>query len=97
MTVWFVSRHPGALEWVRRNSTPFDRHVAHLDPNDVKAGDKVIGSLPVNLAAEVCTRGAEYWHLSLQLAPQDRGRELSASELLDYSATLEQFEIRRCL
>jgi CRISPR-associated protein Csx16 len=97
VTVWFVSRHPGALEWMQRNGMPFDRHVAHLDPNEVKAGDKVIGSLPVNLAADICARGAEYWHLSLRLDSADRGRELSADELQDYSATLECFEIRRCL
>ena len=50
--IWFVSRHPGALDWARRSGIAFDRHVAHLDTGKIGAGDTVIGSLPVNLAAE---------------------------------------------
>ncbi len=95
MTIWFVSRHPGALAWARQNGIAFDRHVAHLDTIRISAGDKVIGSLPVNLAAEVCARGAEYWNLSLRVAEQDRGRELSAEELQAYNATMEHYEIRK--
>lgn len=95
MTVWFVSRHPGALEWMQRSGPPFDRHVPHLDPLDVQAGDTVIGSLPVNLAAEVCVRGARYTNLSLRLVASARGRELSAAELDAFDATLETFVIRK--
>jgi CRISPR-associated protein Csx16 len=95
MTTWFISRHPGALNWMQRSGIGFDRHVAHIDLQQIDAGDKVIGSLPVNLAAEVCARGAEYWHLSLQLTPGDRGRELSAEELTRFGAVLERFEIGR--
>lgn len=95
MTTWFVSRHPGALDWMQRQGIGFDQHVAHIEAERIAAGDKVIGSLPVNLAAEVCARGAEYWHLSLQLASNDRGRELSADELQCYGASLERFEVRK--
>ena len=95
MTIWFVSRHPGALAWARQNGIAFDRHVAHLNTRKIAAGDTVIGSLPVNLAAEVCTRGAAYGNLSLRVAEQDRGRELSAEELQSYNATMEHYEIRK--
>lgn len=95
--IWFVSRHPGALDWARKSGVAFDCHVAHLDTQKVGAGDTVIGSLPVNLAAEVCACGAEYWNLSLRVAEHDRGRELSAEELQGYNATMEHYEIRRCL
>ena len=44
---WFVSRHPGALEWIKRQRHPFDLHVTHLDPALIAPGDRVIGSLPV--------------------------------------------------
>lgn len=93
MTTWFVSRHPGALEWMSQHGPRFDRHVAHLDPSDVQAGDCVIGTLPVQLAAQVCARGATYWHLSVHMPSAARGRELSACELSDLGATLEQFQI----
>lgn len=95
MTIWFVSRHPGAVDWARRQGIAYDRHIAHLAVEDIASGDIVIGSLPVNLAAEVCVRGAEYWNLSLRLASQDRGRELTAEQLLSYNATIERYEIRK--
>lgn len=95
MTIWFVSRHPGALEWVGRQGVTYDRHVTHLDFQEIQPGDTIIGSLPVNLAAEVCERGASYWNLSLHLAATDRGRELSADDLASYGATLERYDIRR--
>lgn len=95
MTTFLVTRHPGALEWARGQGIAFDRHVVHLDPEEISAGDKVIGSLPVNLAAEVCARGAEYWNLSLRLERGDRGRELSTEDLARCGATLEHYTVRR--
>ena len=94
MTIWFVSRHPGALEWICRQDVVFDCHVSHLAMEEVRAGDTVIGSLPVNLAAEVCARGAVYRHLSLQLAAHDRGRELSEDDLVRYGATLTTYLVK---
>ena len=93
MTTWFVSRHPGALQWMKQHGPAFDRHVPHLDPAQVQPGDCVIGTLPVDLAAQVCTRGAAYWHLTLALPADARGRELSAQELLSLGATLQPFNI----
>ena len=58
-----------------------DRHCVHLDPAQIEAGDTVIGSLPVHLAAAVCERGARYLNLSLDLPAHARGRELSPEEL----------------
>lgn len=95
MTIWLVSRHPGVRQWIEHNGTVFDRHVPHFNPADVQPGDTVIGTLPVNLAAEVCARGASYWNLSLQLPATARGRELSADELNEFQATLERFDIRK--
>ncbi len=95
MTTWFVSRHPGALEWMRQHGPAFDRHVPHLELTDVQSGDLVIGTLPVHLAAQVCGRGADYWHLVLNMQEGARGRELSAAELADLGATLTPFEIRQ--
>lgn len=97
MTIWFVSRHPGALHWMQARGPAFDRHVAHLDIAEVRTGDTVIGTLPVNLAAEVCARGARYFNLSLQMAASDRGRELSADELERCQAELQEFFIQQCL
>jgi len=95
MTTFFVSRHPGALDWARRRGIAFDRHETHLDLAQIGQGDTVIGSLPVNIAAAVCAKGAKYKHLSLALRAEDRGRELSAEDLENYEATLTEYEIRK--
>ena len=85
---WFVSRHPGAIEWAQRQNLVIDRWVDHLDPAEVQAGDRVIGTLPVNLAADICKRGARYFHLSLQVPAEWRGRELSSDDLQQLTAQI---------
>jgi len=93
MTTWFITRHPGAIEWAARQGIPVDRLIAHLDTAQVHPGDTVIGTLPVNLAAGVCARGARFFNLSLNLPPEARGQELSADDLERYSARLEEYSI----
>jgi len=95
MTTWLVTRHPGAVEWATRQQLVIERHVEHLDPIDIQPGDTVIGILPVNLAAEVCARGARYINLSLDLPPDARGRELTADELDRYKARLEEYTVEK--
>lgn len=95
MTTYFVSRHPGAVGWAARKGVAVDRLVAHLDTTEVQAGDVVIGTLPVNLAAEVCRRGGRYLHLSLELPLEMRGRELSADDLERYGARLEAYAVEK--
>jgi CRISPR-associated protein Csx16 len=91
---WFVSRHPGALQWMRMQGVDYDCHVAHLNLEHVIAGDTVYGSLPVHLAAEVCARGAAYYHLQLDMPASARGRELCAEELCAMKARLSPFTIQ---
>ena len=93
MTTWLVTRHEGALHWMRAHGPSFDRHVPHLDPAQVAPGDRVLGTLPVHLAAQVCARRAEYWHLMLELPEDARGRELGAQELTALGARLQRFFI----
>ena len=93
MTTWFVSRHPGALEWMRRQGVAVDRMVPHLEPRDVDNGDTVIGTLPVNRVAELQDRGARYIHLVLELPPDWRGRELSADDMENIGARLCEYRV----
>ena len=94
-TTWFVSRHPGAIEWAKGQNLAIDRWVAHLDPANVAAGDTVIGSLPVNLAAVVCKRGARYLHLSIVVPAEWRGRELATAEMKAISVELKAFHVAK--
>lgn len=73
-----------------------DRQAAHLDLDlaQVQAGDWVLGSLPVNMAAAVRARGAQYLHLSLALPAHARGRELTDDELDAYGAHLQAYAVQ---
>ena len=93
VTAWFVSRHPGAIEWAARQGLAVDRFVRHLDPVQVQIGDTVMGSLPVHLAAAVCERGARYLHLAVELPPDRRGKELTADQLDQFGARLAQCQV----
>lgn len=95
MTTYFISRHPGARDWAAQEGIPVDRVIDHLDPSLLQAGDTLIGSLPVNLVAEVCARGCRYLHLSLDLPAALRGRELSAEEMRACGARIEAYQARR--
>ena len=94
MTTWFVSRHPGANVWAQEQGLQIDRWVSHLDATQIQPGDTVIGTLPVHLAAAVCSQGARFLNVSLDLPVQWRGRELSADELRQCKARLECFDVR---
>jgi CRISPR-associated protein Csx16 len=91
---FFLSRHPGAVEWARRQGLVVDQWLAHLEVAQVQPGDTVIGTLPIHLAAQVCARGGRYLHLSLDVPPQWRGRELTADELEAAGARLEGYDVR---
>ncbi|BDI03599.1 CRISPR-associated protein Csx16 [Sphaerotilus microaerophilus] len=91
MATFFLSRHPGAVEWARRQGLAVDQWLAHLEVAQVQPGDTVIGTLPIHLAAQVCARGGRYLHLSLDLPVELRGRELTADELERAGARLEEF------
>jgi putative CRISPR-associated protein (TIGR02620 family) len=32
MTTFFISRHPGALEWMQVQGIQYDEHLEYLDP-----------------------------------------------------------------
>lgn len=95
MTTYFISRHPGAVQWAREQGVPVDKQLAHLDIGDIHTGDIVIGSLPVNLVAQLNRKGARYLHLSLNLSPEWRGLELSVEQMRQCQARLEEFRVER--
>ena len=95
MTTYLVSRHRGAIEWIEQQGLNVDQIISHLEPETIQAGDIVIGTLPIQLAAQVCTRGARYLHLEIDLPFEKRGQELSAKDLVFYKAKLTEFTVKR--
>jgi len=95
MTTYFVTRHPGARDWAEQEGIAVDELVDHLEVERIRSGDTVIGSLPVNLAAEVCARGGHYLHLTLELPAELRGKELTAADMRRLGARAEEFRVER--
>ena len=101
MSVYFVSRHEGAHQWLRAQidggqMPPAEViHVEHLDLARVQEGDTVLGTLPIALAANVRERGARFVNLDLTVPPELRGRELSAAEMGVCGATLTEYEVSK--
>ncbi|MFC0322777.1 CRISPR-associated protein Csx16 [Gallibacterium melopsittaci] len=94
MTTWFISRHQGAIDWIKQQNIQIDRFEAHLDVAQIQAGDTVIGTLPVHLAAQVCEKEAKFIFLAVNVSEQQRGAELSAGELNQQGCQLIPFHIQ---
>ncbi len=90
MTTYFITRHQGALDWARAQGIGADP-LDHLDPTTIARGDTVIGTLPVHIIAEICTRGGRYLHLVMDVPPEARGKELTAAEMTRFGARLEEY------
>ncbi len=95
MTTWFVTRHAGAKQWAQSQGVNVDRLVDHLVMDEVQSGDQVLGSLPVNLVAELNKKGARYFHLTLMLSEELRGKEISAELMQQLGARLEEFFVTK--
>ncbi len=94
MPSYFVTRHRGAVDWAREKGIEAQL-VEHLDTAIIKTGDKVLGTLPVSIAAQVCEQGGRYFHLTLNAPENRRGDELSARDMEMFGAELEEFIVRR--
>jgi CRISPR-associated protein Csx16 len=87
-----VTRHPGALDWLRKHHPELGEAevVSHASPEQIQ-GARVIGVLPVNLAA-VC---GEYWHLAMEVPPEARGKELSREDMERFGCDIEKFVVTK--
>lgn len=99
MTIYLVSRHPGAIVWLKQHLPPRQSAsdcivVEHLDAHTLGPGDVVAGVIPLAWAAEACARGARVWALDVRLAAHQRGRELEAEELVSSGARLVAYDVR---
>jgi CRISPR-associated protein Csx16 len=93
MSIWFVSRHPGTIAWIKSQPVTVDIFCEHLDVNEINAGDVVIGNLPVPMGAAILEKGARYIYLSVALPSTLRGKELSESELNNLGVSLHEVNI----
>lgn len=87
-----VTRHQGLVEYLREIGLigPDAQVVAHAAPEQIR-GQHVIGVLPLHLAAEC----ASVTEIPLDLAPSQRGRELSLDEVRACARPAVTYTVRR--
>lgn len=95
MSVYVVTRHPGAVQWLTEHLQSSDvRVLAHLDAMDFRNGDIVCGVLPIAWAARICAAGAEAHVMSMDVPPELRGHELDVEQLKACGARLVRYDVR---
>ncbi|MGV6989748.1 CRISPR-associated protein Csx16 [Testudinibacter sp. P80/BLE/0925] len=94
MATWFISRHQGTVEWMKQQPIMVDHWVSHLEVGQIQAGDIVMGTLPLHLAAQVCQKGAKVYFLSLNVQEHQRGKELTREQLNQQSCRLMPFYVK---
>lgn len=93
---YIVSRHLGALSWLKDRVGEPAVHIDHLDDLCMlQSGDTVYGTLPMHLVAEICARGVRYRHLEVELPKHLRGQDLTAEQLTKLNAELVEYAVTR--
>lgn len=96
MTIYFITRNPGANDWAEQIGLAVDEVTDRLDAGRILVGDTVIGALPVHQAADVCARGGVYLHLSLDQTADNNSQEgLTAEQIRIGHARIDQYLVRR--
>jgi len=84
-----VSRHLGAIEWLRRRGI-IGEIITHATPENIK-GRIPVGTLPMHLAARV----PEVWSLEIpDVPPHRRGHDLTPEEMDRYGARLVRYSVQ---
>jgi len=94
MPLVLVTRHPATLAWARARGLRF-RHVRHLDPAALAPDDRVMGNLPLRLAAEICARGHPVIALDIAVPTALRGRELDRATLAGLAPAPVAYRVER--
>jgi CRISPR-associated protein Csx16 len=90
----FVSRHKATIEWAKLNNLSIDLWVEHYDKSiQLNEGDRVIGTLPINIVSSLNAQGVKYSHFSLEAKRELRGKELTMEQLLSCNPVLESYEV----
>lgn len=92
-----VSRHPGAIAWMRQvldvPDAPVITHLDALAGLALGPGVRLAGVLPLRWAAAACAAGAEVWSLDVDVQEAQRGRELSVADLEAAGARLVRYQV----
>jgi putative CRISPR-associated protein (TIGR02620 family) len=86
-----VSRHGGAISWLKDHGIEGEVHPAWKNENAslLNKGDLVVGNLPLTMISKILDTGATFGLLNLPEVPLDkRGQELTPQELSQFGANV---------
>jgi len=83
-----VTRHPALVEWLRLHGIEGEV-ISHANEEAVK-GRRVYGVLPMRLAALT----SRFTEVSLTLAPEQRGKELTLEDIEGANPQLTTYVVR---
>lgn len=90
----FINRNTGAQDWARRHIGGDVEIIESFAPSMVEAGDTVVGTLPLPLAAAVCAKGGNFIALVMGVVPQElRGQSLTAGQMDELGAELQPMTV----
>jgi len=95
VTTWVVTRHAGALDWLKDLGIKADYTVSDLEISKPQKGDIIVGILPIQHIATLNQRGVRYFHIAQELLPDDRAQELTAEQMRERSAELVEYQAVR--
>lgn len=95
MTTWLVTRHQGAIDWVKAHNVSYDEHIPHLDPERIQQGDTVIGVLPLRDIAILNAKGARFFALDIDVNFSQRGKELTITDLENAGCHLQEYQVTK--
>lgn len=95
MTIYLITRHPGAAQWLRKRVDPQGHRqdiqvLTHVEDLALQPSDHMVGVLPIHLIARAGLAGARSWCLSVEVPEPLRGRELSCAQLDLYGARIQE-------
>ena len=97
MTTFVISRHAAAVDFLAQRGFAGAEVVAHADDDfwsGLTPGDRVVGTLPMNLAARACAAtGNPFGFLAVETPPEARGKELSLEDMLAFKASIDWYMV----
>lgn len=93
MSTILVSRHQAVKEWINQQGIHIDQHQPHFEIGQAKAGDTVIGNLPIGMVAQLNKDNIKYLHMEMTIPFSHRGKELSLDEMNQFNAKLVSYQV----
>ncbi len=93
--VYAITRHAGALDFIRRSHPQAEAHVELTDAMiaTMGPGDIVIGPLPVKEVAKLTARGVRYEAIDMETPSDRRGQELTAEDMVSFGARRRAYAV----